>query len=121
MIHLVFGGVLWCDADGDEEITITEDPRDPTCLECLKRASSYGAATAMRYAAVEAGATRDPELIKERDEAMRQLNEIQRAVNRQGGFFCNACGRIRALSDRALATNDVAWCLACAPHGKVPS
>lgn len=51
MRHLVVDVIQWCDEDGGDS---TEDPRDATCPECLRRAASYGAAAAMRYAAVEA-------------------------------------------------------------------
>ncbi len=111
---LAFGdGGSWCDSD--EIRDVTDDPRDATCSNCLNRASSYGAAAAMRYAAVEAGVTHDPELVRERDEALRALNAINQAVTRQGGFFCTLCERIRPRGEVALVVNDVVWCNACAP------
>lgn len=114
--HLEFGGALWCDEHQDHEGT-TEDPRDATCSDCLKRAASYGAAAAMRYAAVEAGATQDPELIRERDEAIRRLGEISAQLERQSVFFCNDCLKLKSTDTRALVAGDISWCSACAPHG----
>lgn len=119
MKHLVIYGEPWCDrASGTD---FTDDPRDSTCPDCLKIAAAYGAAAAMRYAAVEAGATRDPELVRERDAALDQVNRINRAITRQGGFYCNECGRIRALNERGIVVNDVVWCTDCSPHGRVTS
>lgn len=119
MKHLETGGMLWCGTE--EYFDITDDPRDANCPACLKTAASYGAAAAMRYAAVEAGATRDPELVRERDEAIQRLSDINQAITKQGGFFCTDCRRIRALSDRGLAAGGLVWCVDCAPHNHVPS
>lgn len=112
-LHLDYGVDIWCEnQDGADS---TSDPRDATCEECLKRAASFGAAAAMRYAAVEAGATRDPELVRERDEAIRRVNAINDALERQRAFFCNDCMKLCSTSDRALNINSVSWCVHCAP------
>lgn len=115
-LHLEFGGQIWCDEHQDHEST-TEDPRDATCSDCLKRASSYGAATAMRYAAVEAGATQDPDLVCERDEAIRRLRVLSEQLERQSVFFCTGCTRLRGATDRTLIAGGLSWCSECAPHG----
>lgn len=115
-LHLETGGQIWCDDAQDHESS-TEDPRDSTCAECLKRAASFGAAAAMRYAAVEAGATRDPELVKERDEAMKRLNVVSTLLEGQGAFFCTDCLQLFRLTDRALHAGRDSWCRHCAPLG----
>jgi hypothetical protein len=111
--HLDVNGDVWCDAINyaDE----TDDPRDATCTACLKIAAAYGAAAAMRYAAVEAGATQDPELVRERDEAIRRVDAVNNALERQGAFFCNDCMKLCRVSDRALNAGGVSWCRHCAP------
>ena len=115
MIHLDMMDGVWCD---EEEIHDTcDDPRDATCVDCLKRAAAYGAAAAMRYAAVEAGATRDPELVRERDEAIRRVNAINDALEGQQAFFCVGCLKLHRIATRALNVNATSWCAACAPHG----
>lgn len=108
--------ITWCEADPENART-TDDPRDATCPDCLRRAASYGAAAAMRYAAVEAGVTQDPELERERDEAMRRLNAVNDALEKQSAFFCSDCMRLRNTKDRAVCANGVSWCKACAPGG----
>ena len=114
--HLEFGGAIWCDDAPDHETT-TEDPRDATCSDCLKRAAGYGAAAAMRYAAVQAGATQDPELVRERDEAIRRLNAVGDALEKQHVFFCNDCLKLRGTDKRTLTAGSMSWCSDCAPHG----
>lgn len=120
MKHLAVGDTVWCDdEDGVHE---TDDPRDATCTDCLRRAAAYGAAAAMRYAAVEAGATRDPELVRERDEAIRRVNAINNALEFQGrAFFCAGCERIFKVDERKLNVNAVSWCGECAPGRRVMS
>ncbi len=114
--HLEFGGAIWCDDAQDHEGS-TEDPRDATCSDCLRRASSYGAATAMRYAAVEAGATQDPELVRERDDAIRKLNLVNKLLERQNAFVCADCQELKRINDRGAHVGTVSWCNECAPHG----
>ena len=114
--HLEFGGAIWCDDAPDHETT-TEDPRDATCSDCLKRAAGYGAAAAMRYAAVEAGATQDPELARERDEAIRRVLAIGDALEKREAFFCNDCMKLQHVSSRSLVAGGTSWCNECAPHG----
>ncbi len=118
-LHLEAGGSWWCDSN--EGVEVTDDPRDATCADCLKRAASYGAAAAMRYAAVEAGVTRDPELARERDEAIRQLTAISDALEGQHAFFCVGCMKLFRVDKRALNVNSTSWCDQCAPHNKVAS
>lgn len=113
-LHLLYSRGAWCDDDSDD---LTDDPRDATCSACLKRAASYGAAAAMRYAAVEAGATQDPELVRERDEAIRRVNAVNDALETQNVFFCNDCMRLSSVEKRALTAGGVSWCRECAPHG----
>jgi hypothetical protein len=69
----------------------------------------------MRYAAVEAGATRDPELVRERDEAIRRLNTINDALERERCFFCHDCMSLISTTDRALEAGGLSWCMKCAP------
>ena len=114
-LHLHFAGVTWCDAD-DDICDATEDPRDATCTDCLRRAASFGAAAAMRYAAVEAGASRDPELVRERDEAIRRVDAINNALEGQKAFFCVGCLKLFRVDKRALNVNATSWCAGCAPH-----
>ncbi len=114
--HLEFGGAYWCDDHQDYEGS-TEDPRDATCSDCLKRAASYGAASAMRYAAVEAGATQDPELVKERDNALKRVDTIYKALEMQSEFYCSDCNRILSTHERGLSAGGTSWCFECAPHG----
>lgn len=118
MKHLEMGGVVWCDDDVSET---TDDPRDSTCIDCLRRAAAYGAAAAMRYAAVEAGATQDPELVRERDEALRRLNAIGDALELQGAFFCHDCLKLKRVDERKISAGAVAWCRDCAPQRRVPT
>jgi hypothetical protein len=113
-IHLEINGDVWCPQMNPDETTY--DPRDATCVECLRTAASYGAAAAMRYAAVESGATRDPELVRERDEAIRRMNAVCDALEAQEAFFCCDCMKLRHTRDRALAVNSSSWCVDCAPH-----
>lgn len=113
MSHLFINGTNWCD---DEDGDNTDDPRDATCAACLRGAAAYGAAAAMRYAAVEAGATQDPELVRERDNAMHRLNAVNNALERQGAFFCNDCMKVYKKDDRSICVNDVSWCRHCAPE-----
>ncbi len=110
-LHLIFGAEVWC----DEGAECTDDPRDATCVECLKRAASYGAAAAMRYAAVEAGAKRDPELVQERDEAIRRVDAINDALEGQGAFFCTDCMKLFRVDRRGLNAGKLSWCVHCAP------
>ena len=112
-LHLLYSRGTWCDDDSED---VTDDPRDATCSDCLKRAASYGAAAAMRYAAVEAGVTQDPEVARERDEAIRRVAAINDALEKQGAFFCNDCMRVGSVTDRALTAGRASWCGNCAPH-----
>lgn len=114
--HLECGGQLWCDDAQDHE-TITEDPRDATCIECLRRAAAYGAAAAMRYAAVEAGATQDPELARERDEAIRRLNATNKLLDQRGAFVCYDCGGMFRADQRTVQAGFTSWCATCVPPG----
>lgn len=113
ILHLGCGDSTWCDDDRIRDVT--QDPRDATCEDCLKRAASYGAAAAMRYAAVEAGASRDPELVRERDEAMRRLNAISDALESMENFFCTGCLKVLHVDDRRLTAGSMSWCDECAP------
>lgn len=114
--HLIVHADHWCGLDGDN----TDDPRDATCTECLRIAAAYGAAAAMRYAAVEAGATRDPELVRERDEAIRRVDAINDALEVQRAFFCTGCLRLFRVERRGLNVNSTSWCDECAPHRVSP-
>lgn len=115
--HLNLGDVVWCKTGADEmHIESTENPRDATCSDCLRNAAEYGAAAAMRCAAVEAGVTHDPELQRERDEAIRRVDAINNALERQFCFFCTGCLKLFEVSRRALNINATSWCSSCAPH-----
>ncbi len=117
MKHLeVSDGVTWCDVLRYEYAT--DDPRDASCVACLRTAAAYGAAAAMRYAAVENGATRDPELVRERDEAMERFNTLQDELEREGAFFCTDCKKLHQSRDRGLHVYPTSWCVDCAPHAR---
>lgn len=121
MKHLEIGGdTVWCEPETNDYIDVTSDPRDSTCASCLKIAAAYGAAAAMRYAAVEAGATQDPDLVRERDEAIRRVNAVNDALEAQGAFFCNDCLKLCRVENRGLCVNSTSWCTRCAPS-RVPS
>lgn len=117
-------GGLWCDlervgvqtpiARRDALASATNDPRDATCGGCLKVAAEYGAAAAMRYAAVEAGVAQDPELARERDEAIRKLDTFMEAVRRQHAFFCTSCEKLYPEAALAIEIGGVSWCESCA-------
>lgn len=113
-------GIVWCDEPGEDD-DVTDDPRDATCADCLKRAAAYGVAAAMRYAAVEAGATRDPELVRERDEAIRRVSAIGAALEGHSAFFCHGCESLFRLDERKLHAGGLAWCVRCAPGARVLS
>lgn len=117
MRHLNVCDVVWCKAGSVEDvIDSTENPRDATCSDCLRNAAEYGAAAAMRYAAVEAGVTRDPELQRERDEAIKRVDAINNALEGQRCFFCVGCLKLFKTVERALNINATSWCTGCAPH-----
>lgn len=117
-------GGLWCDlervgvqtpvARKEALATATDSPRDATCITCLKVAGEYGAAAAMRYAAVEAGVTHDPELARERDEAIRKLDTFTEAVRKQHAFFCTSCEKLFPDAALAIEAGGVSWCENCA-------
>lgn len=119
MRHLFVGDDTWCD-DAAGEVEATDDPRDATCGACLQKAAAYGAAAAMRFAAVEAGASRDPELVRERDEAIRRLSAVTDALESQSrAFFCTGCLQLFPTTKRSLAVDRLSWCSTCAPPNKV--
>jgi hypothetical protein len=103
----------WCDVEPSSRTEDTDDPRDATCPECLRAAAAYGAAAAMRWAAVEAGATRDPELEKERDHAIAELNKLQEELKKRGAFFCTGCSCLLRVEAIGLSIGTGAWCNAC--------
>lgn len=114
-VHLTHGVYSWCQNVGKDGST--EDPRRATCSECLRKAAEYGAAAAMRCAAVEAGGARDPELEAERDEALRRLNTLGAELEKRGAFFCNGCDELCATRDRAVQAGFAGWCKECVPPG----
>ncbi len=123
MKHLLRNGYTWCacrSKDGQRPpvgFDSTSDPRKAECANCLLSAAEYGAAAAMRYAAVEAGATQDPELARERDAAIARVRAIGDALEQQNAFFCNDCMRLRSTTARGLTAGGASWCTDCAPHG----
>lgn len=117
LVHLHMAEIIWCENVSEDDITdCTDDPRDATCVDCLRKASAYGAAAAMRCAAVEAGGGSDPELEKERDEALRHLNAITDALESQRAFFCNDCLKLKRVDERAMTAGKLSWCDRCAPR-----
>lgn len=114
MKHLFFGDAVWC-PEAEDAMDVTDDPRDATCSECLKHAAEYGAAAAMRYAAVTAGVTHDPELERERDEAIKRVQAINNALEKQNAFFCNDCMKLYSTRQRGLSAGGASWCVFCAP------
>lgn len=106
----------WCGADAHSTENAqheTADPRDSTCAECLRNAAEYGAAAAMRCAAVEAGAERDPELEKERDHAIAELNKLQEILGQNGLFACAGCSRLWHVDAAGFCVGASAWCHEC--------
>lgn len=116
MIHVEYMAGVWC--EDDNIVDSTDDPREATCAECLRRAAAYGAAAAMRYAAVEAGKTQDPELARERDEAMRRLNMICKALEEERVFFCFGCTTLKPAAECGMRAGDVVWCTSCASRNR---
>lgn len=113
MKHLLCGDQLFCDCEGDNGDLITEDPRDATCVDCLRRAASYGAAAAMRYAAVEETQFRDPELQQERDFAVAKLNEFRKALADVDMYVCEECCEPDGLPHAVLHVGTQHWCRDC--------
>lgn len=99
----------WCDESGSN----TDDPREATCTECLRNAAEYGAAAAMRCAAVEAGGGSDPELEKERDDALRSLDNLRKKLVEAGWFMCQTCERLMTVSGTGFVVGNMRWCTAC--------
>ncbi len=115
MRHLSVNDQPWCDLDLTGLDSFVEDPREATCLDCLQRAASYGAAAAMRGAAVEAaGAVKDPELEAERDEAIKQLDGFRKAFAGGGGFVCESCTKCFNIKRAVLEVGSQRWCDNCA-------
>lgn len=75
----------------------------------------------MRCAAVEAGATQDPELAKERDEAIRKLARMSDLLEGQGVFFCTSCEKLYRCADRKLNAGGLSWCDDCARGERAPA
>jgi len=84
----------WCDKRPSKGEHATRDPLAADCPECLRRAASMGAAAAMRCAAVEAGASKDEELVQERDKAIEELTAIKNRLIESGLFECTECRAI---------------------------
>ena len=110
MRHLTRSGtVVWCEDPTGE---LTDDPRDSDCSECLREAAEYGAAAAMRCAAVESMASSDPELRQERDHALAQVAKIQKALNDVGWFWCAGCDNIIRTEDAGMLV-PIRMCRGC--------
>jgi hypothetical protein len=103
---------VWCDEEGGEG---THDPRDSDCPSCLREAAEYGAAAAMRCAAVEALGSSDDELRAERDHALAQLTKVERSLHAIGFFFCHGCDRITNAKDAGMLV-PVRLCTTCVPQ-----
>ena len=118
MKHLAFGE---CDEEGyvkhwcglqfliDDSAT---DPRDADCTSCLREAAEYGAAAAMRCAAVESIGAGDDELRQDRDHALRQLSKLERAMYSVGFFLCPSCDLITKTEDAGMLV-PIRLCRAC--------
>ncbi len=116
MIHLVSntddGDVcVWCEASGEGKVT--EDPYDADCADCLREAATYGAKAAMRCAAVEAGAERDPEIAKERDEAIAALDKLCGVLGENELFVCAGCQKMYHVQGMGFHAGLMAWCSDC--------
>lgn len=111
MKHLVHTDcATWCDVP---EYGDTDDPLEATCTECLRAAATYGAKAAMRCAAVEAGAERDPEIAQERDEAIAALDKLRKILGDNELFPCAGCSRLFHVQHMAFHVGLTAWCEEC--------
>ncbi len=108
---------VWCQSD---DADATGDPFKATCTDCLREAASYGAAAAMRCAAVEADAHRDPELEKERDEAIAALDRLRGVLGENELFVCAGCQRMYHVQVMGFHAGLMAWCADCsASRGRI--
>ncbi len=115
--HLLVGDDVWCESEDDDG---TRDPLAATCTACLREAASYGAAAAMRCAAVEAGAERDPEIEKERDEAIAALDRLRSILGDSELFPCAGCNRLFHVQAMGFHAGLMAWCSDCsASRGRI--
>lgn len=111
MRHLAFGDDPWCDADLIDHLV--NDPRDCDCAPCLRKAAGYGALAAMRGAAVEAGAHRDPELVQERDEAVQRLDNLRAELAKRDLFPCHGCNAVMPTHCAVTTIGNTRWCFRC--------
>lgn len=106
----------WCNAVDDS----TDDPLEATCTDCLREAATYGAKAAMRCAAVEAGAERDPEIEKERDEAIVALDTLRKILGDNELFPCAGCSKLFHVQNMGFHVGLMAWCNECsASRGRI--
>lgn len=109
-------GATWCDQRGED----TDDVHAATCTACLREAASYGAAAAMRCAAVEAGGSTDEELIAERDNAIAELDKLRGILGQHQLFACAGCSRLFNIDLVAFHVGLMAWCPDCsAARGRI--
>jgi len=102
----------WCKRVTWDEIV--RDPRDSNCVDCLREAAAYGAAAAMRCAAVEAGGSSDEELVAERDHAVAELDKLRGILGQHQLFACAGCSRLFNIDLVAFHVGLMAWCPDCA-------
>lgn len=112
------GSEFWC---GERSLADTvDDPLEATCTDCLRAAATYGAEAAMRCAAVEAGAERDPEIEKERDEAIAALDRLRSILGENELFPCQGCDRLFHVQLMSFHVGLMAWCSECsASRGRI--
>ena len=109
---------LWCRATRADEHT--SDPLEATCAACLREAATYGAKAAMRCAAVEAGAERDPEIERERDEAIAALDKMRKILGDNELFPCQSCSKLFHVQNMGFHVGLMAWCHECsASRGRI--
>lgn len=107
----------WCKLDlGQRASEATpDDPRVADCVECLRMAASYGAAAAMRCAAVEAAEFHvDEETAAERDAAVAALTRFHMALASSGFFVCTECQMMQDLQFTGFEVGPLRWCKRCA-------
>lgn len=101
----------WCGRITPDEDAV--DPHDADCAACLREAATYGAKAAMRCAAVEAGASSDPEIAAERDAAIAELDKLRGIIGQHGLFACAGCSRLFSTDLVGFHVGLTAWCGDC--------
>ena len=100
----MIGEVVWCGGSGG----VDDDPRVASCHACLTNAATYGAAAAMRAAAIEFA--NNTEAVKERDTIMAEIAAMREALAENDLFHCRRC---QTVMHKGFKGRTEAWCKAC--------